>query len=154
MPDRNPVYNRLVFILSVVGALVAGFLWYLHATRTGIPCGASHGCEIVAESRYARFPEGNGFWVAGWGTLGYVGFAVLAYARTLAQTTERDRLLLGLLVAGTVLGTLFSLRLTYLELYVIKEICKWCVASQVIIAAVAALSIADWFATRPLPESK
>ncbi|MBC8142225.1 MAG: vitamin K epoxide reductase family protein [Armatimonadetes bacterium] len=154
MSGTNLLYNRLVFVLSVIGALVAGFLWYLHAAHVDIPCGLSNDCATVAASRYSRFPEGNGFFVAAWGTIGYIGFAALAYARTLTESAKRDRILLGLLVLGAVAGTLFSLRLTYLELYVIHALCKWCVASQVIIAAVAAIAIADWFAPRPAPLSE
>lgn len=154
MSGTSLLYNRLLFILSVIGALVAGYLWYLHAAHVSIPCGLSNGCEMVASSRYARFPEGNGFFVAGWGTLAYIGFAALAYARTLTASPERDRFLLGLLLMGAVAGTLFSLRLTYLEAFVIHAWCKWCVASQVIIAAVAALALADWLAARPLPPSE
>lgn len=151
MSGTNLLYNRLVFVLSVIGAMVAGFLWYLHAAHVDIPCGLSNDCATVAASRYARFPEGDGFFVAGWGTIAYIGFAALAYARTLTDSPARDRLLLGLLVLGTVAGTLFSLRLTYLELAVLHAVCKWCVASQVIIAAVAALSIAGWLGARPDP---
>lgn len=150
-----PLANRLMFILSVIGALVAGYLWYLHAANADIPCGVSRGCEMVAASRYARFPEGtSGPWyVAAWGTVGYIGFAALSFLRTLQTTTERDRVLLGLLILGTVAGTLFSLRLTYLEIYVIHAICKWCIASQIIITGIAALGIAEWIAiTRNAPE--
>ncbi len=148
MPAIIPLANRLMFVLSVIGAFVAGFLWYLHATHTDIPCGFSNGCEMVAASKYARFPEGTSgpFYVAAWGTLGYVGFAALSFLRTLRPSSERDRVLLGLLVLGTVAGTLFSLRLTYLELYVIHAICKWCIASQIIITAVAAIAVTEWFA--------
>ncbi len=144
MTGTNPLANRLLFILSVLGAFVAGYLWFLHSTHGDIPCGVSRGCEMVAASKYARFPEGDGFWVAGWGTLGYIGFATLSFLRTLRTSSTGDHALLALIVLGAVAGTLFSLRLTYLELYVIHAICKWCVMSQVIIFAVAAVSVSEW----------
>lgn len=152
MPATVPIANRLIFVLSVLGALVAGYLWYLHATHTDIPCGLSNGCEVVAASRYARFPEGtSGPWfVAAWGTLGYIGFATLSFLRTLESSVQRDRLLLGLLTLGAVAGTFFSLRLTYLEIYVIHAICKWCITSQIIITAIAAISLSEWFKGRSL----
>ncbi|MBC7805619.1 MAG: hypothetical protein H7145_05655, partial [Akkermansiaceae bacterium] len=95
-----PLANRLIFVLSVIGIFVAGYLWYLHATHADIPCGLSNGCEMVAASKYARFPEGStGPWyVAAWGTIGYLGFATLSFVRTLQTSPERDRVLLGLLV--------------------------------------------------------
>ncbi|MBC8134924.1 MAG: vitamin K epoxide reductase family protein [Fibrella sp.] len=150
MPATIPIANRLIFVLSVIGAFVAGYLWYLHATHADIPCGMSSGCEMVAASKYARFPEGtSGPWyVAAWGTIGYLGFAILSFLRTLQTSPERDRILLGLLILGAVAGTVFSLRLTYLEIYVIHAICKWCITSQVIIFAIAAISFSEWLGGR------
>lgn len=150
MPATIPIANRLIFVLSVIGTFVAGYLWYLHAAHVDIPCGVSNGCEVVAASKYARFPEGTSgpFYVAAWGTLGYIGFATLAFLRTLQTSVERDRVLLGLLVLGAVAGSLFSLRLTYLEIYVIHAICKWCITSQVIIIAIAAIGLSEWFQGR------
>ncbi len=148
MTATKPIANRLLFVLSTLGVFVAGYLWYLHATHTDIPCGLSNGCEMVAASKYARFPEGTeGPWfVAAWGTVAYLGFAILSFLRTLTQSAAHDRFLLGLLILGSVAGTIFSLRLTYLELYVIHAICKWCVTSQIIIIAIAAIGITEWFA--------
>lgn len=105
---------------------------------------------MVAASKYARFPEGkSGPWfVAAWGTVAYLGIATLAFLRTLQTSPARDRFLLGLLVLGTIVGTVFSLRLTYIELYVIHAICKWCIASQIIITAIAVISITEWFKGR------
>ena len=148
MYGNNPNANRAVFLLSLLGMAVAGFLWHLHATHTDVPCGMSHGCEIVAESVYAHFPDGTGPWVAAWGTFAYLGFAMLAFLRTMALPPARDRLLLGVLALGAVVGTLFSLRLTYIELYVIHAICKWCVSSQIIVTLIATIAVTEWFGKR------
>ncbi|MDX1932491.1 MAG: vitamin K epoxide reductase family protein, partial [Capsulimonadales bacterium] len=56
----NPLFNRLVFILSLIGLFVAGYLWYMHANPQDIPCGGSHGCADVANSKYSQFPWGIG----------------------------------------------------------------------------------------------
>ena len=153
MTPTYPIFNRLMFLLSVIGAGVAGYLWWLHMTHVDIPCGGSGGCEIVAASKYARFPEGTSgpFYVAAWGTLGYIVFAVLAFLRTLEPTPARDKQLLGLLVFGTIAATVFSLRLTYIELFVIHAVCKWCIGSQIIVLSLAAISLTEWFTTRRAP---
>jgi uncharacterized membrane protein len=48
-----------------------------------------------------------------------------------------------LLVAMTGVGVLFSLWLTYLELFVIEAICMWCVISAILAMALFILSYLD-----------
>lgn len=148
---KNPIFNRVQFVLSFLGLLVAGFLWYLHATHADIPCGASGGCETVAASPYARFPVGTGPWVAAWGTFAYLAMVVLTFLRTLGASPQRDRVLLGLTVATAAVGAAFSLQLTYVEVFVIHAICRWCVASQIIILGVLLAGVAELTAARRRP---
>lgn len=138
-----PIWNRLVFIFSIVGLLVASYLWNLHSHPADIPCGPSHGCEIVANSRYSQFPPGAGPPVAAYGTIGYLAIAILSFLRTLPTTFRRDRSLLILVILCAALGTLVSLSLTYAELFIIKAICKWCVGSQIIIALLFVFGLID-----------
>jgi uncharacterized membrane protein len=41
-------------------------------------------------------------------------------------------------------GVLFSAWLTYLELFVIRAICQWCVVSAVIVVAIFVVSLWDY----------
>jgi uncharacterized membrane protein len=140
---KNPLYNRVMFVLSFLGVLVAGFLWYKHATHGDIPCGVSGGCEVVANSPYARFPVGTGPYVAMWGTLGYLLLVAATFARTLQTAPKRDALLRGVALAAAAFGTAASLQLTWLEVFKIHAICRWCVASQVIILGVLLTGVAE-----------
>jgi uncharacterized membrane protein len=140
----NPVLNRLVFVFSLVGVIVAGYLWYMHGHPADIPCGASHGCEDVATSPYSQFPPGSGPPVAAFGTLGYIAIAMLSFLRTLPGMAGRDRTLLLLMLLGSAFGSLFSLWLTYLEINVIHAICRWCIGSQTIILILLALTGTEW----------
>ena len=140
---KNPLYNRVLFVLSLAGLLIAGYLWFLHATHGDVPCGGSAGCDKVAQSPYARFPARTGPFVAAYGTLGYIGLTLLSFLRTLGGGPARDRFLLRLIVLGAGIGTVFSLYLTYLELNVIHAICKWCVASQALIIGILIAGIAE-----------
>jgi uncharacterized membrane protein len=141
---KNPLLNRAVFIFSILGLMIAGYLWYMHSNPADIPCGGSHGCENVANSRYSRFPIGWGPPVAMYGTLGYLIIAAISILRTTPNAPARDRQLLLLSIATAVLGTLFSLYLTYAEAFLIKAWCRWCVGSQFIILIISALNITDW----------
>ena len=48
-----------------------------------------------------------------------------------------------LLVAMTAFGVLFSLWLTWLELFVIHAICTWCVVSAILVAILFVIALLD-----------
>jgi len=145
---RHPLINRAIFVLALVGLLIAGALWYWHSHPADIPCGGTGGCETVASSPYSRLPVGTGPPIAMYGTLGYLAILVLTFLRTLPSVGEaprRDTLASRLVLLGAVIGTAFSARLTYMEINpeYIGAICKWCMASQVLILLILVLSITD-----------
>ena len=120
-------------MLALVGLFVAVYLW-LHAIGIGgaIKCGASGGCEVVQTSRWAVF---LGQPVALYGVIGYVVILIVALAGSRPAALARrgwNVLLLGL----ATIGVLFTAYLTYLELFVIHAICRWCVGSALIITAI------------------
>jgi uncharacterized membrane protein len=49
-------------------------------------------------------------------------------------------------------GTIFSIYLTYLELYVIKAVCIWCISSAVIIAMLLLFSLNSTLKSFASPE--
>jgi len=133
------IHRMAIALLSLVGAFVAAYLWLYKLGRLGtIACG-SGGCETVQLSSYSSF---LGMDVA---LIGLVGYAlILVVALAAVQPGRLDRPgpagLLALLSGG---GVLFAVYLTYLELFVIHAICRWCVASAVIITAIFVLAVLD-----------
>ena len=73
------------------------------------------------------------------------GVGLIALRPTLARERWPAALLAGL--AGG--GVLFTLYLTYLELFVIHAICRWCVGSAAIILSILILAL---LALRQAPE--
>jgi uncharacterized membrane protein len=142
------ILNRLVFILSVAGLVVAAFLWSMHSHPQDIPCSLhvtpENDCASVARSIYSRFPFGSGPPVAAWGTFGYLALATFAFLRTTTEDLKRQRFYLGLSVLCVTVGLAAALGLTYAELFIIHKICKWCMASQGIIAAIFLLNLTEW----------
>jgi uncharacterized membrane protein len=117
--------------LAAVGLGIAVYLTIVHYSGGNPICASSHGCETVQHSRYAKLA---GIPVAVIGLAGYV--AVLS-------RLVRDRPDTRLAAAGaTMVGFGFSAYLTYLELFKIKAICQWCVASAVIMTALMGLAFA------------
>ena len=137
--------RMLTTLVALVGLFVA---LYLALYKTGVigtlACGAG-GCETVQTSRWANL---LGLPVAAWG----VGYYALVFAMAFMGTQDRwagsRPLALGLLLL-TGWGVLFSAWLTYLELFVIHAICRWCVVSAVIAVVLFALVLWDWLAERP-----
>jgi len=121
--------RQAIALLALVGFFLALYLW-LHQIGVGgeLKCGTG-GCDTVQASRWARV---LGIPVAAYGVVGYAEILAVALAALQPAALERRRpaLLLAALATG---GVLFSAWLTYLELFVIHAICRWCVGSAVII---------------------
>ena len=132
--------RMLTTLVALVGLFVA---LYLALYKTGVigtlACG-SGGCDTVQTSRWADF---LGIPVAVWGVGFYAVVFTLAFAGTLERWAESRALSLVVLVL-TAWGVLFSAWLTYLELFVIHAICRWCVVSAVIAVVLFALAVRDW----------
>jgi uncharacterized membrane protein len=108
--------------LAVAGLLVSAYLTWAHLVGAEPVCGlGGGGCRAVQASRYAAV---LGIPVPMLGLAGYAGLLLAAILRGGAGAY------LGLLVV--VVGALFSVYLTYLEIFVIGAICQWCVASAAI----------------------
>lgn len=138
--------RMLTALVALFGFFVALYLALYKAGMIGsLACGTG-GCETVQLSRWANF---LGAPVAFWGVGYYAVVFALAFAGVQERWTDSRRLGLGLVVL-TGWGVVFSAWLTYLELFVINAICRWCVVSAVIALALFGLAVWDWRSSRPL----
>jgi len=122
----------------MIGMGVAIYLTYIEITSTEAICGPVGNCNAVNSSPYAKL-----FGILPVGLLGVGGY-ISILAVWLWRRFRSDRLadsMLVLLFGLTLFGTLFSIYLTYLELYVILAVCMWCVSSAVIMTILMLLSI-------------
>lgn len=130
-------HRQAIALLALIGCLVSLYLWLYKIGAIGtLQCGAGS-CEYVQTSRYADF---LGLPVAFYGVAGYAAI----FAVSLAGLQPRYLASRGptrLVAALATIGVLFSVYLTYLELFVIHAICWWCVASAVIITAIWVVSL-------------
>jgi uncharacterized membrane protein len=122
--------TRVIAVLALVGLGVAGYLTYVHYAGIHVLCAASGGCETVQTSSYAKLA---GIPVPVLGLVGYAGILVSLFV---PGDTGR------LATAGLALvGFGFSVYLTYLEVFVIKAICQWCVGSAVLMTGIAVMAV-------------
>lgn len=131
------IYRMSAAFLSLAGLFISGYLYLYKIGRIGsLACGTG-GCETVQLSSWSRFA---GLEVSLIGMLGYAALLALS----LASLQEGARPWpIKVLTAASGLGVAFTLYLTYLELFVIHAICRWCVASGVIIMAIFVAAVLD-----------
>jgi uncharacterized membrane protein len=139
----------VIGVLALIGLLVAVYLaLYENGLSHSLVC-PNEGCDKVNTSEYVTlFSLGIAgaeisLKVADLGVIGYT----LILAVTLGWMTRRHltRIPVGALLIGfSGFGFLFSLYLTYLELFKIHAICTWCVISAVLMTAIFGLALAAW----------
>ena len=126
-------------LAALAGLFVSAYLWLYKLGVIGtLSCGTG-GCETVQLSPQSRF---MGIEVAAIGFAGYALLLLLTMASLQPKWANSVRLLqvITLLGGGAVLFTLY---LKYLELFVIHAICRWCVASAVLIVVFFTLIVLE-----------
>lgn len=128
--------NRFIFFLSLLGLSITVFLAYEYSLSTSITCpvGGSE-CEAVRASVYSKF---LGIPIPYLGIAFYLSMALLAIYRTVNLA---NNLFTRLQFLGAFSGFMFGLYLTYLETFVIRAYCFWCVTSFMISIIILSLSI-------------
>jgi uncharacterized membrane protein len=130
-------------LLSLLGLFVSAYLYLYKIGRIGtLACGTGS-CETVQASAWSRFA---GVEVALIGMAGYAALLLVSLASLQpALASRRWPATLLAVLAGT--GVAFTLYLTYVELFVIHAICRWCMGSAAIIVAIFLVALVELRAT-------
>jgi uncharacterized membrane protein len=133
------IYRMGAAMMSLLGLFVSAYLYLYKIGRIGTLACGSGSCETVQLSPWSRFA---GVEVSLIGVLGYAGLLLVGLVALQPRLADRrwPALLLTVLAA---IGVLFTGYLTYLELFVIHAICRWCVGSAAIIVSVLIASLLD-----------
>ena len=132
--NSKPVYpwsipEWLIPLLSIIGIGIAGYLSYVEYNQIEAVCGPVGNCNTVQQSSYAKL---FGVIPVGFlGLLGYLSVIILWLLDLLNMDGIGQLPRLGLWNI-TLIGTLFSIYLTFLEPFVIGATCMWCLCSAVI----------------------
>jgi uncharacterized membrane protein len=133
--SRSGAEILAISILAFVGIVVSGYLSYTHLANTAPYCVGYGGCEFVNASVYSAI---LGIPIAYLGMTMYVVTLALGVAQMFyAPSPIISLVLFGISLAGTV----YSIYLACLEVFVLWAVCLWCSASGLIIAAVFVLSV-------------
>lgn len=132
--------RMLMALIALIGVFVSLYLTLYKLGYIGtLACGTG-GCETVQLSKWGDF---LGVPVAGWGVVYYVAVLGLSIASVQERFADSRGLTTALLIV-TGCGLLFTLWLTYLELFVIHAICRWCVGSAAMTVLLFALAVWEW----------
>ena len=126
---ETPVASWPVPLLALVGMVVALYLTIIELSGDPAVCGPVGDCNAVQQSPYAFL-----FGVIPVGALGVIGFGaiILAWVAARYLPGKAHDVLQIALFALTVLGTSFSIYLTFLEPFVIGATCAWCLTSAIL----------------------
>jgi uncharacterized membrane protein len=128
------VFFWIMTVFALVGLADAIYLTVAHIAGDYSICGESHGCSVVLGSKYAAVGPVP---TAAFGALGY--FAVFGLALLAAFGYRRVRMFLGI-----VLGSMFTatLWLLYLQAFMLREFCPFCLFSAAVVFVLAGLLLA------------
>jgi uncharacterized membrane protein len=120
------VLRNFAIALASIGLLDSIYLTWIKVANQEAVCAGIGSCEAVNSSEYATLA---GIPVALFGAGAFLAILLLLFFEESSPFLEANSLML---VFGISLaGVLYSIYLTYIELYVLKAICPFCVLSAV-----------------------
>ena len=126
-------------MLAMAGMGVAAFLTYSHYANQPIACAGLHGCQAVENSEYSKLV---GIPVAVLGMLFCAGLLALVVARLVRLPLTEEWASVAAF-SMTLTGVAFAAYLTYIELFVVEDVCIWCASFATIITVAWLITIVD-----------
>jgi uncharacterized membrane protein len=120
--------RAVIMVLSFIGFIVGTYLTYLYYNKAETSfCVTGSSCDIVRLSAYSSIV---GIPVS---LIGLIGFFAL-FLITVSNISDRIKWLT--LYFISLPGLVFSIYLTYVEIFVLKAICSFCLLSAIVITAI------------------
>jgi uncharacterized membrane protein len=123
----------------MAGMGVAAYLTYSHYANQPIACAGLHGCQAVENSEYSKLA---GIPVAVLGMLFCAGLLALVVARLVRLPLTEEWASVAAF-SMTLTGVAFAAYLTYIELFVVEDVCIWCASFATIITVAWLITIVD-----------
>ncbi len=127
---------RLSIAFTVIGLLVSIYMTIYKLTDDNSMCLGSGDCSIVNASQYSEVRD---IPVAVIGMAGYAAILALLFLERRSDFLKENATLL--IFGLSLTGFLFTVYLIYVEIYLIKAFCPFCITSQVAMTLIFILSI-------------
>jgi len=140
--DKDTKLFKIVSVLSLVGIFLAIYLLYGFVVRPEFqPCNISSAinCDAVTKGEVSTFA---GIPVP---LIGLTGYILLLYF----ALSKNKKLMFGM----SLFGTLFCLRITFIEVFQLKVVCPVCLACQIVMINILLLSVVLMKGNKDLKES-
>jgi uncharacterized membrane protein len=129
--------DLIALVASILGLIDAGYLSYSKLNSVNLVCSKALGdCNSVNASQWSTLA---GIPIAYLGFASYVAILFLLFfgkkIKFLAPYTDY------LFFFITLVGFLFSAYLTYIEAFVLKTFCQWCVVSALMMTILFSVSV-------------
>jgi uncharacterized membrane protein len=126
-------------VLAMAGMGVAAYLTYSHYADQTIMCAGLSGCDAVESSEYSTLV---GIPVGLLGALFCAGLLALVLARVARLPLTEEWAPLAAF-SMTLTGVAFMAYLTYIELFVVEDICIWCTSFAGIVTVAWLITLVD-----------
>ena len=127
----------VIIVCALCGLSLAAFIRMKKKLAKPLICPIGHSCDPVVHSDYSRFLH---IPVEIFGILYYATIAI-AYTATFAIPSLRSDLLTIFLLSLSTIALCFSLYLTAVQAFVLREWCTWCLLSAFLCAFILFFSL-------------
>ena len=146
MKRKSYVGSRLrryiLAILSVAGVAVSAYLTFEHYQLVPSVCLFHMKCDKVLASPYAQL------WGVPIALIGLGMYALISLMVFASWRNPRWEHVIGLGIYGVSLsGIVFTGYLYYVEIFILKALCTWCMVSSVVLMSIFVVSVLDFVIT-------
>jgi uncharacterized membrane protein len=137
-PTRDTL-RLLSLALVIIGLLISGYLSYVKLAEVPLVCvqgSDTFNCEVVQNSAYSRIA---GIPVAWLGFATYIVLLALVLLENRINFLEENGVML--FFGITLFAWLYSMYLVYLQFFVLKALCPWCLGHEVIMTLLFVISL-------------
>lgn len=138
-PQKEGFYGAIL-LSALVGLCVAGYIFYAKRYKEQVACPSGGDCNAVVKSKYAQF---LGIPLEYMG-MTYYAILFILYASFILNPAFRETVLMPIATVLTVGAFLFSIYLLFVQAFLLKKWCIWCLLSAAASTIIFILSLISY----------